>query len=36
MGGFKTDRGADDSHRSWMAKESAQKSGQDWLWEAMS
>lgn len=35
MGGFKADRGADDSTRLWMANESAKKSGQDWLGEVM-
>lgn len=35
MDGFKTDRGAENFNHLWMAKERAQKNGQDWLWEVM-
>jgi len=36
MDGFKTDQGAENFNHLWMAKERAQKNGQDWLWQVMS
>ncbi|MFQ5886660.1 MAG: hypothetical protein ACE5II_05455, partial [Anaerolineae bacterium] len=36
MDGFKSDRGAENFNRLWMARERARKGGQDWLWEIMS
>lgn len=36
MDGFKTDSGAENFNHLWMAKERAQKNGQDWLCEVMS